>query len=379
MNILSFTDQHDAFRKRLRDFLTLEVIPNVDKWEADHMVPKEIWQKMGREGFLCTTVSPEYGGMGGDFLYSVIIIEELVRTNQTGLMAQLHSDVVVPYIESYGSSTQKKYFLPGCVSGEIVTAVAMTEPDAGSDLAAMTTTAIEKDDEVILNGNKTFISNGINCDLVVVAAKDPHIENPYKAISLFLVESSTSGFKKGNRLEKMGMHSQDTAELFFTNCRIPRENILGNKGEGFLMLMQKLQQERIVCAVWALAFTENILKWTINHYRNMEPFKNSQAEQFSLVEMKTEFQVGKIFLHHLINEHMRQNKVILETSMAKYWVTEMANRVANRCLTLIGSSAIREDCPPVRMWRDVRVQTIFAGTNEIMKGIIAKSMNLQPI
>ena len=263
MEILQYTEKHHDFRRRLRAFLAEAVTPYVDQWEQEKIEPKEIWRKMGRNGFLCTEIAPEYGGLGGDFLYTVIVGEEMAGTNHTGLAAGLHSDVVVPYINSFGSAEQKQKYLPGCVSGDIITAVAMTEPDAGSDLAGMTTTAVEEGDEVVLNGTKTFISNGINAELVVVAARDPAVENPYQALSLYLVEDGTPGFERGRHLEKMGWWSQDTAELFFTRCRIPKANRLGEKGTGFLMLMQKLQQERLVTAVGAVTAAEKILEWTI--------------------------------------------------------------------------------------------------------------------
>ncbi|GAB6906489.1 Acyl-CoA dehydrogenase domain protein [Desulfosarcina cetonica] len=377
MNMLPYSDHHKTFRMQLREFLSSEVIPYVDQWESDHIVPKAVWKKMGRAGFLCTAVSKEYGGLGGDFLYSVIVIEEMVKTNHTGLMVQLHSDIVVPYLDSFGTESQKRKFLPGCVSGDIVMAVAMTEPDAGSDLASMRTSAEEEGDQVVINGAKTFISNGINCDLVVLAAKDPAVDHPHKAVSLYLVENNTPGFKKGRQLLKMGMHSQDTAELFFTNCRIPREHLLGKKGQGFIQLMQKLQQERLVCSIWALAIAETILEWTENYCRNNpgvgKPLAASQAVQFALVEMMTETRIGRAFIHQLVIDHMHNKADATETSMAKYWISDMANRVANRCLCLVGDVASQESCPIVRMWRDIRVFSIFAGTNEIMKNIIAKA------
>jgi acyl-CoA dehydrogenase len=332
---------------------------------------------MGREGFLCTAVSREYGGLGGNFLYSVIVIEEMVRTNHTGLMVQLHSDIVVPYIDSFGTENQKRRYLPGCVTGDIIMAVAMTEPNAGSDLASMTSTAVEEGDQVVINGAKTFISNGINCDLVVLAVKDPSVDIPHKAVSLYLVEADTPGFKKGNCLEKMGMHSQDTAELFFTNCRIPQAQLLGKKGQGFIQLMQKLQQERLVCVIWALAFAENILAWTEDYCRNNpkfgKPLAATQSVQFALVEMMTEIRIGTAFVHQLIINHTLKKEGVIDTSMAKYWISDMANRVANRCLSMVGDFGMCEACPIVRMWRDIRVFSIFAGTSEVMKSIIAKS------
>ena len=380
MEILHYTEKHQQFREKLCAFCQTEVIPHIDQWERDGIVPKEVWRKMGREGFLCTAVSTEYGGMGGDFLYSVIAIEEMTRTNQYGLDAFLHSDIVVPYLDSFGTEEQKKKYLPGCVSGDIITAVAMTEPDVGSDLAAMTTTAVEEGDEVVINGSKTFISNGVICDLAIVAAKDTSIENPYQAISLYLVEAGNPGFKKGKPLSKLGVHSQDTTELFFSNCRIPKENRMGEKGTGFINLMEKLQQERLLVAILAKTMAEIILEWTLEYLRKKSDSgtsaKISQTTQFALAEMTTEVTLGRVFLDKLIADHMECRSIVTETSMAKYWNTEMANRVANRCLDLIGDFGMLEECPIVRTFRDVRVTPIFAGTNEIMKIIIAKSIGL---
>lgn len=378
MDILNYSAEHHSFRQRLRAFIKVYVLPNADQWETNHIVPKEDWKKMGKNGFLCTAVSEDYGGMGGDFLYSAICIEEMAKTHQTGLMTLLHSDVVVPYIDSYGSEEQKRQHLPGCVTGDIITAVAMSEPDAGSDLASMTTTAVQDGDQLLINGSKTFISNGINCGLVILAAKDPSVENPHKAISLYMVEDGTPGFKKGNRLEKMGMHSQDTAELFFTNCRIPVSNRLGEKGEGFVMLMQKLQQERLVCSVWAQARAEYVLQWTIDYChstrRDGVPLFSIQSVQFALAEMASAVKMSRCFVDKLVADHMEKRNVIVETSMAKYQTSDMVNQVTDRCMDLVGAEAINESCPLAREWRDVRVMPIFAGTNEIMKGIIAKSL-----
>jgi alkylation response protein AidB-like acyl-CoA dehydrogenase len=304
----------------------------------------------------------------------------MTRTNQYGLDAFLHSDIVVPYIDSFGSEEQKKKYLPGCVSGHIITAVAMTEPDVGSDLAAMTTSALEEGESVIINGTKTFISNGFNCDLVIVAAIDPAVGNSYQAISLYLVEAGTPGFKKGEPLDKLGVHSQDTTELFFTNCRIPVKNRLGHKGTGFPKLMEKLQQERLLVAILAKTMAELILEWTLDHLQTKHstngPKSLPQAIQFALVEMETEIKLGRTFLEMLIADHMQGKHIVAETSMAKYWNTEMANRIADRCLSLCGEIAMMESCPIARTFRDVRVTTIFAGTNEIMKGIVAKSLGL---
>lgn len=380
MEILKYTEEHQNFRKRLRDFLEKEVTPHADQWEKDGIVPKTAWKKMGQAGFLCTEVAPAYGGMGGDFLYSVIVTEEISRTYQNGLVASLHSDIVVPYITAFGSNEIKKKYLPGCISGDIVSAVAMTEPDAGSDLAGITTSAVEEGNNVILNGSKTFITNGMIADLVVLAARDPAVEDPYQAMSLYLVESGTPGFEKGRRLKKMGLWSQDTAELFFSKCRIPKTNRLGKKGDGFLMLMEKLQQERLICAIWAVAAAERILEWTMTHCRNTrisgKLISKSQAVQFGLVEMATDVKLGRTFVDKLIKDHMEGEHVVVETSMAKYWTTDMVKRIADRSLDFCGNYGILEKNRIAQAWRDVRVMSIFAGTNEIMKSIAAKFLGL---
>jgi acyl-CoA dehydrogenase len=380
MEIIQYTEEHRIFRDAVRKFLEKEVVPYVEEWEEAGIVPKSIWKKMGEQGFLCMDVPEEYGGLGVDFLYSVILTEELVRTNHSGLAAPLHNDVVVPYITSFGSEELKQKYLPGCVSGDIITAIAMTEPNAGSDLAAMRTTATEDGDHVVLNGQKTFISNGINCDLCIVAARDPKESNPHQAIDLYVVEAGTPGFDKGRNLKKIGWHSQDTAELFFNECRVPIGNRLGPKGAGFLMLMQKLQQERLMVVIGAVAAAEHMLEVTIKYCKERtafgKPIVKFQNTQFKIVEMATEVKLGRTFLDKLVVDHMEGRSVVVEVSMAKYWTTEMATRVADQCLQLHGGYGYCEEYPIARAWRDIRVAQIFAGTNEIMKGIAAKFMGL---
>ena len=380
MEILPYTEKHKKFRQRVRSFMEKEVIPFTDQWETDRIMPRSAWKRMGEEGFLCTTISPEYGGPGADFLHAVIFAEEIARTNQTGQGPPTHSDIVVPYIDSFASEELKRKYLPGCVSGDIITAIAMTEPDTGSDLSGITTTAVEFGDEVIINGAKIFITNGINCDLVVLAAKNPSIENPYEAMSLYLVEAGAPGFKKGRKLDKMGMHSQDTAELFFSDCRIPKKNRLGQKGKGFFMLMQELQQERLMLTIYSITAAEYVLEQTIDYYKTNsgsdKQIPESQALQFALVEMATEVRIGRTFLDKLIADHIDRKDVIIETSMAKYWITEMARRIADRGLDIYGNFAAVETCPIVRYWRDVRAMSIVGGTNEIMRNIIAKYMKV---
>ena len=380
MDIIQYSEEHHIFRDTLRKYLEKEVIPHVEEWEEAGIVPRNAWKGMGDQGFLAMHVPEEYGGFGADFLYSVIVTEELCRTNHTGLAASLHSDIIVPYIEAFGTVEQKKKYLPGCVTGDIITAIAMTEPNTGSDLAAIKTTAVEKDDFFIINGQKTFISNAINCDLVIVAAKDPAETNPHAAVDLFLVEAETPGFEKGKRIKKVGWHSQDTAELYFTDCRIPRANRLGEKGSGFLYLMLKLQQERLVCAIAAVAAAEFIMDLTINYCKQRtafgRPISKFQHSQFELVEMMTEVKLGRTFIDKLIVDHMEGKNIVVDVSMAKYWTTDMACRVADRGVQLFGGYGYCEEYPIARAWRDTRVLRIFAGTNEIMKGIAARFMGL---
>jgi len=380
MEIIKYSEEHKIFRQALRKFLEKEVVPHIEEWEEAGIVPREIWRKTGEQGFLCMDVPEEYGGLGADFLYSVIMTEEMARTNHTGLATALHSDVVVPYITAFGSEELKKKYLPKCISGEFITAIGMTEPNTGSDLAAIKTTAVEDGDEFVINGQKTFISNGINCDLLVLAARDPNLDDPYQAIDLFVVEASTPGFEKARKIKKVGWHSQDTAELFFSDCRIPKANRLGEKGTGFMMLMQKLQQERLVCCIGAVAAAEFMLEITIEYCKERKafgrPISKFQNTRFKIVEMSTEIKLGRTFLDKLIMDHIEGNNIAVEVSQAKYWTTEMARRVADECVQLHGGYGYCEEYPIARAWRDIRVLSIFAGTNEIMKTIAAKFMGL---
>ena len=380
MEIIPYTDEHRMFRDSVRKYLEKEVIPYVEEWEEAGITPQSAWKKLGDQGFLGTSVPEEYGGPGGDFLYSVIMTEEMSRTNHMGLCTALHSDIVIPYILSYGSEELKKKYLPGCVSGDIITAVAMTEPNTGSDLAAIRTTAVEDGDDVIINGQKTFISNGINCGICVVAVRDPKVQDPYGAIDLFVVEEGTPGFEKGKQIKKVGWRSQDTAELYFTDCRVPKANRLGEKGTGFLHLMEKLQQERLMCAIGAQALAEYMLEITIAYCKERtafgRPISKFQHSQFELVEMATDIKLGRTFLDKLIVDHMEGKNVVVDVSMAKFWITEMASRVADRCVQLHGGYGYCDEYPISRAWRDIRVTRIFAGTNEIMRQIAARFMGL---
>jgi acyl-CoA dehydrogenase len=311
----------------------------------------------------------------------VIVMEELANAYESGFAISLHSDIVVPYLATYGTDEQRQRWLPGCAAGELITAIAMTEPGTGSDLAAITTTAVKDGTDYVINGAKTFISNGQLCDLVIVAAKtDPDPSHAHRGISLFVVEAGRAGFTKGKKLEKMGMASQDTSELFFEDCRVPAANRLGAEGAGFLMLMQKLQQERLCVAIGAQAGAEQVLKDTIAYTKERhafgKPIAKFQNTQFKLVECATQVEIGRAFLDRVTAEHVAGKHLVTECSMAKLWQTEMAQQVIDTCLQFFGGYGYMLEYPVSRAFMDARVQRIYAGTNEIMKVIIAKQLGL---
>ncbi len=376
-----FTEEHEAFRKAFRQFADREIVPNQARWREQGQVDREIWRKAGAQGFLCPWLEEKYGGAGGDFLMSVVIMEELARCYESGLAMALHSDIIVPYIHAFGTEEQKQKWLPGCASGEFVTAIGMTEPGTGSDLAALATTAVKDGDDYILNGSKTFISNGQLCDLVVVAAKtDPDPKNAHKGISLFVVEGNRKGFTKGKRLHKMGMASQDTSELFFEECRVPAANRLGAEGTGFMMLMQKLQQERLCVAIGAVAGAEQVLADTITYTKERsafgKPISKFQNTQFKLVECLAKVEVGRAYVDKVVSEHVAGKYLVKECSIAKFWTTDMAQEVIDTCLQFFGGYGYMLEYPVTRAFMDARVQRIYAGTNEIMKVIVAKQIGL---
>ena len=376
-----FTEEHHIFRESFRKFLEKEIAPFLEKWEHDGIVPKDIWIKMGASGFLCPWLEEQYGGSNAGYEYSVILNEELSYSGATGLLAGLHSDIIVPYIHSFGNEEQKKRWLPGCASGNIITAVAMTEPGTGSDLAAIRTIAVKDGKDYVINGQKTFISNGINCDLVIVAVKtDTKAEPPFKGISLLCVEAGTPGFEKGRKLDKMGFHSQDTAELNFVDCRVPVANLLGEEGQGFFYLMKKLQGERLVTSIMAQSMAEAMLQMTIKYSRERtifgKPISSFQHNTFKIVEMATEIELGRTFLDSLICDYIAGEDIVMKVSMAKAWIPEMANRVAYQCVQLHGGYGYMEEYPICRFALDARVIPIFAGTTEVMKVIVGKMMGL---
>lgn len=374
-------EEHEIFRQSLRKFLEKEAVPFYDQWEEDRIIPRSFWEKMGENGFLCPWVDEKYGGFNADFAYSVVLNEELERVGSSLVGVGLHNDIVVPYLTEYGTEEQKERWLPDCISGKTITAIAMTEPGAGSDLAGIRTTAVRDGDHYIVNGEKIFITNGIHSDLIVVAVKtDPKAVPAFKGISLLVIERDTPGFRRGKKLNKVGLHSQDTAELIFEDARVPVSNLLGEEGKGFYYLMEKLQQERLVVAIAAQVSAEETLNMTIDYMKERKafgkPISSFQNSQFKIVEMATEIEMGRVFLDDLIVQHMEGKEVVTKVSMAKWKLTEMAKQVAIECMQLHGGYGYMEEYPIARRFRDIPVASIYAGSNEIMKVIIAKNMGL---
>ncbi|MDW0118826.1 acyl-CoA dehydrogenase family protein [Sporosarcina thermotolerans] len=375
------TDEHVLFRETLRKFLLKEAAPHYDEWEKNRLIPVSFWRKLGEMGFLCPQVEEQYGGLGLDFSYGVIIGEEMERIGAGLTGVGLHNDIVVPYIESFGSEEQKKRWLPGCISADWITGVAMTEPGTGSDLANIQTTAIKEGDHYIVNGQKTFITNGVNGNLFLVVVKtNPQAEPKHRGISLLMIEEGTPGFTKDRKLDKVGMHSQDTAELYFEDCRVPVANLIGDEGKGFRYLMEKLQQERLVVALAAQTASEDMLQMTLDYVKSREafgkPIGSFQNTQFKLAEIATKVELGKTFLESLIEDHIAGKDVVTKVSMAKYWITETAREISAECMQLHGGYGYMEEYKIARRYRDIPVASIYAGTNEIMKMIIAKNMGL---
>ena len=372
-----FNGDHEIFRGTVRRFVDNEIAPFHAEWEKDGKVSREAWTKAGKLGLLCASMPEEYGGGGVDRTFSVILMEELARAGASGPGFGLHSEIVAPYINRYGSPEQKEKYLPKMAKGEIIGAIAMTEPDAGSDLQAVRTTAIKDGNELVINGSKTFITNGAMADVVIVVCKtDP--EAGARGTSLVLVEADTEGFRKGRNLEKIGMKAQDTSELFFNEARVPMTNMLGEEGKGFVYLMQELAWERLQVAVSAVASMEAALEWTIDYAKERmafgEPIINLQNTQFKLAEAKTEVTVARTFVDKLISL-MLEDKLDAETAaMAKWWTSDLQNKVIDECLQLHGGYGYMWEFPIARAWADARVQRIYAGSNEIMKVIIGRGL-----
>ncbi len=371
-----FDETHDSFRQSTRQFVEREVAPYHAEWEKAGVVPRELWKKAGELGLLCPDAPEEFGGAGGDFLFNVIVGEELCRVGASGPGFTLHSDIVLPYLLHYGTPSQKERWIPPMIRGDVITAIAMSEPNAGSDLQSIRTTAEESSDGFVLNGSKTFITNGQLADLVIVVAKTDPNQGAH-GTSLFLVESDAEGFSRGRNLEKLGLKAQDTSELFFENVQLGPDALLGPKNGGFMLLMQELAQERLSVAVVAMAAAESAVRWTQDYVKEREafgrPLAKFQNTRFKLAEVATQLQVGRAFVDRCLELHLQKKLDIPTAAMAKLWATEAQFEITDTCMQLFGGYGYMTEYPIARAWADARVQKIYAGTSEIMKEIIARS------
>ncbi|MBT5524152.1 MAG: acyl-CoA dehydrogenase [Rhodospirillaceae bacterium] len=372
-----FDSDHEIFRDTVRRFVEEEIAPYHAQWEKDGMISREAWLKAGKLGLLCASMPEEYGGGGVDRTYSIVLLEELARAGATGPGFGLHSEIVAPYINRYGSEEQKRKFLTKMATGESIGAIAMTEPGTGSDLQGVRTTALKDGNELVINGSKTFITNGAMSDVVIVVCKtDP--DAGAKGISLVLVEADREGFRKGRNLEKIGLKAQDTSELFFDDVRVPMTNLLGEEGKGFIYLIQELAWERLQLSISAVANTEAAVEWTIDYTKQREafgqPIIDFQNTRFKLAEVKTQATVARTFVDKLIGL-MLEDKLDPETAaMAKWWTSDTQCKVIDECLQLHGGYGYMWEFPIARAWADARIQRIYAGTNEIMKEIIGRGL-----
>ena len=377
-----FTDEHDMFRAAFRQFVEKEIVPHHDQWERDGIVPRELFTAAGASGFLGIDVPEAYGGGGTeDFRYNLIISEEVQRsgTGGAGLGITLHNDICLPYFLSLATDEQKERWLPGIVSGELITAIAMTEPGIGSDLASMSTSAIRDGDRYVVNGSKTFITNGINADLVITAVKTDPTQR-HKGMSLVVLERGMAGFERGRNLEKVGLHSQDTAELFFTDVQVPVANLLGTEGQGFVHLVHNLPQERLSIAVAGVAAAEAAFGWTLDYVKERQafgqPVGSFQNSRFQLAEMRTEIDIAQVFVDRCVEALNAGELTAEEAAEAKWWCTELQKRVVDTCLQLHGGYGYMLEYPIARAYTDARITTIYGGTTEIMKEIVGRSLGV---
>jgi len=375
-----FEAEHDDFRRTCRAFYDREVAPYTQQWDADGIVPRELWLKAGQAGLLCFDVPEEYGGPGiEDFRFNMIVSEEQTRVGASGPGFSVHSDIIVPYLVRLANDEQKRRWLPGCVSGETITAIAMTEPGAGSDLQGIRTTAVEAGDHYVLNGGKTFISNGINADLVIVVARTS-ADAGHLGYSLLVVERGMEGFERGRNLEKIGLHGQDTAELSFTDVRVPKENLLGEEGQGFIYLMMNLPQERLIIGVQAAAACEAIFELCLDYAKNRQafgrPIGKFQHNRFLLAEMATEVTIARTFIDDCVMKHIEGKLDASGASMAKWWTTELQNKLAGQGVQLHGGYGYMMEYPIARAFIDSRISTIYGGTTEVQKEIIGRSLGI---
>jgi alkylation response protein AidB-like acyl-CoA dehydrogenase len=378
-----FNADHEAFRDAFRRFVDKEVAPFHAEWEEQGYVDRALWDKAGANGYLCPTMPEAYGGAGVDKLYSVIQMEELARGGFTGVGFGLHSEIVAPYILHYGTEEQKQRYLPRLATGEMVGAIAMSEPAAGSDLQGIRSTALRQaDGSYLLNGSKTFITNGWHADLVIVVAKTDPAAGA-KGTSLLLVERGMAGFEKGKRLKKLGLKAQDTSELFFDNVRVPAQNLLGGDAlvnRGFIALMEQLPWERIQIAITAVAAAQAAIDWTVQYVKDRrvfgQPVAAFQNTRYKLAELQTEVQVARVFVDKCLELVLRDQLDTATASMAKYWTSDLQCKVMDECVQLHGGYGYMWEVPITRAYADARVQRIYGGTNEIMKEVITRAMGL---
>lgn len=373
-----FTAEHEDFRKTVRRFFETEVVPNRDAWDEQQHVDRVLWNKAGELGLLCVTMPEEYGGLGVDRTYSTILMEEQSYAGDSGVGFALHSDIVAPYINNFGNHEQKLKYLPKLASGEMVGAIAMTEPGTGSDLQGVKTTAVLDGDDYVLNGSKIFITNGYLSDLVVVVAKTGSSGEGAKDISLLLVEASSPGFTKGKPLKKVGMKAQDTCELFFNDVRVPKANLLGQQGMGFIMLMKELAWERLIIAITSVAGAEAAMKHTLEYTRSRKvfgkPVASFQNTRFKLAEMKSELAIARVYVDRCLEMTLAGKLGVEDAAIAKYWTSDLMNKVIDECVQLHGGYGYMLEYPVARAWIDARAQRIYGGTNEIMKELIARTL-----
>jgi len=371
-----YNEDHDLFRDQVRRFFARELTPHLERWEEQGEIDRSFWRKAGEAGLLCPDVSPDYGGLGVDFGYNAVIDEELGYLGSTAGIG-LHSDIVAPYIETYGTEAQKRHWLPRMISGETPTAIAMTEPGAGSDLQGIKTTAIPDGDDYVVNGSKTYITNGQHAELVIVAVKTDPGEGA-KGTSLILVEADRPGFARGRNLDKIGLHAQDTSELFFQDVRVPRSNLIGAEGMGFAYLMNQLPQERLQIAVGAQAVAQRAYDEAVKFTKERKAFGRTvfefQNTRFTLADLNAKLQVGWAHLDWALARHVAGKLTPAEASAAKLWHTELQWEVCDAALQLHGGAGYMNEYLIARLWRDARVTRIFGGTNEIMKEVIGRAI-----
>lgn len=372
-----FSPEHDMWRDTVRRFMEKEVVPYHDQWEKAGVVPRELWLKAGEAGLLCCTVPKEYGGLGLDYLYDVVVFEELWRVGASGPGFLIHTDLVATYILSFGTEEQKRTWLPKMVKGEAIGSLGMTEPHAGSDLKALRTRAERDGDEFVINGQKVFISNGQTCDVLVLAAKTDSSAGA-KGISLFLVDTRLPGFKRGRNLEKLGMKAQDTSELFFENLRVPASAMLGGEGQGFALMMSKLPQERLAQAVRSAIVAETIIDWTVEYTSERKAFGQTIADfqntQFVLADLKARVAAARVFTDKCIELFMAGKLDPVDAAMVKMVTADLHCEVADKCLQLFGGWGYMWEYPIARAYADARIVKIAGGSNEVMKMIIAREM-----